>query len=433
MLNSALFTDDFKTSPFWWDTLPGLQESEAPLPSQADVVIIGSGFAGLNAALEIGRAGRKTVLIDSETLGWGASSRNGGQVSTSIKPSFSGLSARYGQAKAFAIRREGQHSLVWLKEFVAREGIDCELVTTGRFHGAHNTKRYDALAKDIANEPEGLETEAFMVPRAEQHREISTDVYHGGVVYPHHASINPAKLHRELLKRVGAAGVEFVPHCRALEVQRNDRGLLIRTSLGQIHSREAVIATNGYTGTVQPWLRRRVIPIGSYIIATEEIGQERVRELIPNNRTVGDTRSVIYYYRASPDQRRILFGGRVSLAETDPRASAPKLYAELCRLLPQMTGTKVSHSWLGLVGYTFDTLPHLGKHDGVHYVMGFCGSGVGMASYLGMRLGQQVIGLRSGVTAFDDRDFPSRPYYFGNPWFLNPAVFFYRQMDRLNR
>ena len=433
MATSALFTDDFKTTPYWWDSVGGLQQSECRLPGEADVVIIGSGFAGLTAALEIGRAGRKTVVIDAEALGWGASSRNGGQVSTSIKPSFSSLSARLGKEKAFAIRREGHQSLAWLKDFVAREGIDCDLGTAGRFHGAHTAKRYDALAKEIAHEPQGLETCGYMVPRAEQHTEIATDVYYGGVVYPKHASVNPAKLHRALSERVRAAGVDLVSHCRALSLRSDAGRLLIRTSRGDIRTGQVVVATNGYTGSVHSWLKRRVIPIGSYIIATEELGQDRLRALIPHNRTLGDTRAVVYYYRASPDQKRILFGGRVSLDETDPRTSAPKLHAELCRLFPQLTGTRVAHSWMGFVGYTFDTLPHLGKRDGVHYVMGFCGSGVGMSGYLGMRLGQQVLGLRSGATAFDDSTFPSRPYYFGKPWFLKPAVFYYRQLDRMDR
>ncbi len=158
-----------------------------------------------------------------------------------------------------------------------------------------------------------------------------------------------------------------------------------------------------------------------------------MRRLMPTGRTIGDTRNVVYYYRPSPDGERILFGGRVSLSETDPRRSAPKLHAELTRLFPELQQTRITHSWMGFVGYTFDTLPHKGTHDGIHYVMGYCGSGVAMASYLGMRTGLQVLGKSSGATAFDDLPFPTRPFYSGKPWFLAPAITYYRQMDRMNR
>ncbi len=151
--------------------------------------------------------------------------------------------------------------------------------------------------------------------------------------------------------------------------------------------------------------------------------------LMPRNRIVSDTRKVVYYYRPSPDRRRILFGGRVSFSETDPRVSGPKLHAELLRLFPELAGTRVSHSWCGFVAYTFDELMHAGRHDGMYYAMGYCGAGVGMASYLGMRLGQQVLGLAEGRTAFDDLPFPTRPFYSGNPWFLAPSVLYYRWRD----
>jgi glycine/D-amino acid oxidase-like deaminating enzyme len=173
-----------------------------------------------------------------------------------------------------------------------------------------------------------------------------------------------------------------------------------------------------------------VIPIGSYIIATEELPKELVDRLFPTSQIVSDTRKVVYYYRLSPDRRRILFGGRVSHAETDPRVSGPLLHAELVRLFPELRGTKISHSWMGFVAYTFDTLAHAGSQDGLHYAMGYCGSGVSMASYLGMRTGQKVLGLEQGRTGFDGVRFQTRPLYHGRPWFLAASVAYYRWLDR---
>jgi glycine/D-amino acid oxidase-like deaminating enzyme len=155
-----------------------------------------------------------------------------------------------------------------------------------------------------------------------------------------------------------------------------------------------------------------------------------VDHLFPTDRVVSDTCRVIYYFRASPDRRRVLFGGRVSATETDPRVSGPRLHAAMTRRFPQLRETRVTHSWLGMVAYSFDTLAHCGVHDGVHYATSYCGSGVSMASYLGMRMGQRVLGLKEGRTAFDDLPFPTRPLYFGRPWFLPAVVAYYAWRDR---
>jgi glycine/D-amino acid oxidase-like deaminating enzyme len=192
-----------------------------------------------------------------------------------------------------------------------------------------------------------------------------------------------------------------------------------------------LIATNGYSGLLSPWHRRRVIPIGSYQIATQPLGIDTVRTLIPNGRNIGDSRRVVVYFRPSPDGERIIFGGRAALAETDPLACVPRLQAMMTRIFPQLRSAAITHAWAGWVAYTFDTLPHLGRKNGVHYCMGYCGQGVALAPYLGMRIGQQMVGLEEGRTALDDLPFPARPYYSGVPWFLAPSVLAYRTMDAL--
>ncbi|MEM6667258.1 MAG: FAD-binding oxidoreductase, partial [Pseudomonadota bacterium] len=173
-------------------------------------------------------------------------------------------------------------------------------------------------------------------------------------------------------------------------------------------------------------------PIGSYIIATEELPPETVQRLMPNNRAYSDTRKVVYYYRLSPDKRRILFGGRVSINETDPERSAPSLRRDLIGVFPDLDGVRLSHSWMGFVAYTFDTMAHIGQQDGLYYAMGYCGSGVSMASYLGMRVGHKVLGATEGKTALDDVTFQTRPMYYGKPWFLAGSIAWYRWRDRQN-
>jgi glycine/D-amino acid oxidase-like deaminating enzyme len=430
-MSAGPFAPDFKLEPYWWEGTPRPRLEPPPLPAKVDVLVIGSGYTGLNAALQTARGGRHTLVVDAEEAGWGCSTRNGGQISTSVKPGFDALARRHGKERAFAILKEGRNSLDWMSHFVGSEGIDCDFRIAGRFHAAHKPSQYDALTRQAASQPKGLELEIDVVPRAEQHRELGTDAYYGGIVLRRHAALDPARYHQGLLERVLAAGATVVPRCPATGIVREGDAFLVSTGSGTVRARDVVVATNGYTGTLTPWLRRRVIPIGSYVIATEPLPAELMARLFPTNRIVSDTRKVVYYYRASPDRRRIVFGGRVSHRETDPRISGPKLHAELVRLFPELHGVKISHSWCGFVAYSFDELMHIGRHDGVHYAAGYCGSGVGMGSYLGMRLGQRVLGRPEGATAFDGLSFQTRPFYTGNPWFLAPSVMYYRWRDRL--
>ena len=428
---STLFTQDFRTTPYWWDHVPRPKLPDTPLPRKVDVAIIGSGYTGLSAALQTARGGRDTLVLDAEAAGFGCSTRNGGQISTSIKPGLDALARRYGSERALGILREGHDSLAWVADFVAAERIDCDFRTCGRFHAAHNRRQYEGLARQVQAQPAGPKVEAHVVPRAEQRNELGTDAYFGGVVYTRHASVDPGRFHQGMLNRVREAGATVVPRCPAFYIRREGTAFVVETANGMVSATNVVIATNGYTGRMTPWLQRRVIPIGSYIIATEPLPRDVMARLMPKDRIVSDTRKVVYYYRASPDGQRILFGGRVSANETDPRKSGPLLHAELVRLFPEIAGTRISHSWCGFIAYTFDELAHVGQRDGLFYAMGYCGSGVGMAGYLGMRIGQQVLGQKEGATAFDGLEFPTRPFYRGNPWFLAPAITYYRWRDRI--
>jgi len=426
----TIWTKDWKQSSYWLDGLPAASSPRIELPPAVDVLIVGSGFTGLNAALETTRAGRSTLVLDAADIGAGCSTRNGGQISTSIKPSLQSLSQKYGEAKAHAIRNEGKYALDWIEERIKAENIECSFKRCGRFHAAHSPKAFETLAREAESLDRIEGIPCRIVPQHEQKAELGTTFYHGGIVFPHHASLDPARYHRGLLAAALKAGTEVIGNCAVTGITRAGAGFEVQTNQGRITAGEVIVATNGYTGSTTPWLKRRVIPIGSYIIATEPLPPAVMDQLFPTSRVISDTRKVVYYFRPSPDRRRILFGGRVSADETDTSISGPRLYGDMCRIFPELRNYKITHSWMGTVAYTFDELPHIGKHDGIHYAMGYCGTGVSLASYLGMRIGQQLLGLKEGSTAFDHLTFSTRPLYTGKPWFLPPMVAWYRWRDQ---
>jgi glycine/D-amino acid oxidase-like deaminating enzyme len=400
-----------------------------PLPAAVEVLIVGAGYTGLAAARETAAAGLGTLVLDAGAIGAGCSGRNGGQIAYSLKPTLATLARRHGAERARAICREGFEAVAYLRSLARRE-IDCDWRDCGCFFGAHTPGHFRTMAHDARHQPPGLEQRIEIVPRAEQRREIASDFYHGGCVYPDDASVDPMKLLAALLERARTRGAEVLENCAVEAIARDGAGFEVTTSRGPVKARKVLIATNGYSGPLSAWHRRRVIPIGSYQICTEPLGRERLRSLIPHGRNIVDSRRVVVYFRPSADGERIIFGGRAALAERDPLACVPRLREMLAEIFPELGGLRLDHAWVGWVAYTFDTMPHLGVHDGLHYCMGYCGQGVPLAPYFGMRIGQQMAGLAEGRTALDGLPFPTRPYYFGRPWFLAPSVAAYRVLDR---
>jgi glycine/D-amino acid oxidase-like deaminating enzyme len=414
----------------WWQALaapPVLPRQN--LPSTTDVLVVGAGYTGLSSARETAAAGLTTHVLEAGCIGAGCSGRNGGQVAYSLKPSFAKLSSLHGAQRAFAICREGFESLDYLRT-LCRE-IDCDWRQSGCFFGAHTPWHFRRMAQEARNQPAGLEQRISVLSRSEQHEEIDSEFYHGGCVYHDDAAVDPMKLLLGLLDRARRAGAAVFEQCAAHAVQRTRDGFEVLTSRGMIRARKVLIATNGYSGPLSPWHRRRVIPIGSYQIATQPLGKDRLRSLIPRGRNIVDSRRVVVYFRPSPDGERIIFGGRAALAERDPLACVPRLRSMLAEILPELREVALDHAWVGWVAYTFDTMPHLGCRDGIYYCMGYCGQGVPLAPYLGMKIGRQIAGIPEAATALDGLPFPTRPYYSGTPWFLAPAVWANRTLDRL--
>jgi len=426
--------------PFWWqDAKPSLQNEE-PLPQDADVAIVGAGYTGLSAALVLARAGMSCVVLDKALPGEGCSTRNGGQIGAAVGAGYSELCKSMDKDQASAVIQSGHDALAWLKHFIETEQLECDLSECGRFYGAHTKARFQALRHKLSDVPDGVSLNASLITREEQHNYIGTDYYHGGLLYHKHCSLHPAKFHQQLRNRVQGAGCKVLGNTEVLEIRETtnknkssgNKKFRLRTNKGTLDVNKVLVATNGYSGTLIPWLRRRIIPIGSYMIATEKLAPSDITAMIPAGRVVTDTRRLVVYYRPCPDNERIIFGARVSLAETDPLKTAVKLHKQLCQRFPACESARITHSWMGYVGYTFDSLPHIGEHEGVHYALGYCGSGVAMAAFCGAGIARKMLGCEE-QHPLADTPFQSRFYYREKPWFLTPSLAWYKVRDAMWR
>lgn len=400
--------------PFWWEAAPRQEMPSAELPMEVDVVIVGSGFTGLSAALTLLRNGRRVVVLERGVPGYGASTRNGGQVgSGNQKFRVKRLIELRGRAKAEAMLREGVLMLDYIERLITSEGIACHFKRCGRFRGAMRAEHYEAMARDIEDLKAVAGVESFMVPRSEQHREIGTDVFFGGSVLPRDASVDPGLYHSGLMRRVEELGGIVRGSAGAESITAEKHGFTIVKPQGKIRCRNVIIATNGYTDALLPELGRRIVPVGSGQITTGEIPEALFSQLMPTERVYGNTNRVFYYFRPVPGQRRIMWGGRVGRLTSSRSPTAYRhLARDLLSVFPDLSGVPVTHGWDGLIGYTYDEVPHLGRtRNGIHYAIGYCGTGVSRATYFGHKVALQLMEAPGGSTAFDDLSFPAFPVH----------------------
>jgi glycine/D-amino acid oxidase-like deaminating enzyme len=414
----------------WAETAPPVHCPVVPVPSTSDVAIIGGGYTGLAAARTLARAGTDVTLLERHTLGWGASGRNGGFVLPGYKPEMAELERRLGADRAGGMFRLSREAVDALVRLIEEENIACDLVRCGSVTLAAKPRHLRDLEQSgrFLRERLGYQTE-LLGPDDLRH-ELGSLRYHGALLDPAGRSLQPAKYVRGLASAALRAGARLLENTEVKKLRRVRGGFEITTSRGRMRVAEVLAATNGYTPAALPTLRRRVIPIGSYQIATSPLGSELARRLVPRGRVFSDTKHLLYYFRLSPDNRMV-FGGRASFTPTGLRRSADILRAGMHEVFPELGDAVIEFAWAGKVAYSVNHLPHAGRLGGLYYAMGYCGHGVALATYLGGRMGDVISG-KGTLPDLGAASFRPIPLYNGIPWFLPLVGGYYRIRDWLN-
>jgi glycine/D-amino acid oxidase-like deaminating enzyme len=420
-----------KEAAYWMDPHPTIKNyANKPLPEKTDVLVIGGGNTGTVAAFHLRKAGVDVTLIDQARIGTEASARNGGMVLTGWEATLQTIMKKFGKEKMIRYFNESVEAINCVERLVEDGNIDCDFVRSGYMLAAYKPSHLDFLKQNQEFLEKYFDFPTHLIPAEKMHDEIGSDLYHGGLVEPTSAGIQPAKYIAGLIRMADDTGVDIHEYIQAIIIEKQAGKIKVTTSRGVIIADNIVLATNGYTTNMTPWQMRRIVPEQSLMIATEKLPPEVAKTLIPNNRMIFDTKTFLYYFRLSPDGKRMLFGGVPKQLKKPVLEKARDLRNGMLSVYPQLAKYDIAYTWWGKLAFTVDHLPIIGERDGIYYGMGYCGHGVALSTYFGLQLSDMILGKGLNTVVGEKRSIPI-PLYRGNPWFLPMAHTYFSILDKI--
>ena len=404
----------------------------APLPETVDVAIIGGGYTGLSAARTLAQNGARAAVLEANTIGWGASSRNGGMVLTGLKLGMQTIQKRYGRELARRLFQYSLDSIDTVEQIVREEKINCGFARYGHLLTANKPKHFEALKDEVEFMEKEFNHRLRLISKKDQLEEIGTDLYHGALLDECSGGLNPGQYVAGLARAAEVAGATLHARAGVRKLVRSENRFVIETERGALRAESVLVATSGYTGSVTKKLQKKIIPIGSFIVATETLSDEQVKELIPNGRMIFDSMHYLNYFRLWDN--RMIFGGRAAFFPETSKTierSAEILRREMLQIYPHLKDVKVDYVWGGTLDFAFDMMTHVGKQDGIYYSLGYAGHGVAMATHSGKTVAEAMLRGNIKEHPLATFDFPSAPLglYNGFPWFLPFAGAWHKILD----
>lgn len=423
-----------KFLPYWQESAPAFTGGASGAPSGSyDVAVIGAGFTGLGAARRLAMAGRSVVVLEAETVGWGASGRNGGHLNNGIAHSYLAARERFGSEKARAIYRAFDQGIDTIERIIAEEGIDCGFRRSGKLKLASKPQHYEGLARNFEALHAEADPDTALLSRAELAGEIAADGFHGGMLQRKSAQMHMGRFVIGLGEAAARRGAVIHTKTPVTATMREAGGWTLTTPKGTIRAGEIFLATGGYTTPAFGWFRRRIIPVGSFVIATRPLTEAEIAATIPGRRNYVNTRHIGNYFRLTPDNR-LIWGGRARFsARSDQQSDAVSgkiLRQSLEAVFPVLKGIEIEYCWGGLVDMTADRYPRAGQYEGQWYSMGYSGHGAQLATHMGEIMANRIMG-QENRNPWEDLPWGAVPGHFGQPWFLPLVGTWYKFLDKI--
>ncbi|MCZ7488939.1 FAD-binding oxidoreductase [Rhizobium rhizogenes] len=417
---------------YWHDTAPLFAgAAQGPVEGHYDVAVIGGGFTGLGAARQLARAGARVVVLESERVGWGASGRNGGHLNNGLAHSYLSAKAELGKERAIALYKALDDSVDTLEALIAEEGIDCNFRRSGKLKLASKPQHFEGLAKNFEALHAEVDPDTALLSVADLKAEIGSPFY-GGMLSKKSAMMHMGRYVAGLAEAASRYGAVIFENAAVTKHAQNGKSHTLETTRGKVTADNVLVATGAYTPSGFSYFRRRIIAVGSFIIATRPLTDAEVRASVPGNRTYVNSMNIGNYFRLAPDNR-LIFGGRARFSATSDQRSDAKsgaiLTEALHRIFPQLSHVPIDYCWGGLVDMTKDRYPRAGFHDGVWYAMGYSGHGAQLSTHLGMIMADAILG-RPDNNPLKGLEWPAVPGHFGKPWFLPLVGYYYKMLDK---